>query len=92
MTQKELTVFDDFSVNVIVRRVGGGYGGKIFRSAQIATAAALVTHLLNKTCRLILPLPTFMQCIGKRIPTKCNMEVRFNRNFNWLVTGNIMLS
>ncbi|KAJ8720088.1 hypothetical protein PYW07_012131 [Mythimna separata] len=66
------------SVNVIVRRVGGGYGGKITRASQIACAAALVTHLSNKTCRMILPLQTNMKSIGKRTPTKCNFELGVN--------------
>ena len=62
---------------MVVRRVGGGYGGKISRATQIACAAALVTHLSNKTCRMILPLETNMRAIGKRIPTKCKFEVTF---------------
>ncbi|KOB76483.1 Aldehyde oxidase AOX1 [Operophtera brumata] len=63
------------NVNIIVRRVGGAYGGKISRSAQIACAAALVTHLLGKTCRLIMPLTTNMKTIGKRIGTNCSFEI-----------------
>lgn len=64
-----------FSINVVVRRVGGGYGGKITRSCQIACSAALVTHLLGRTCRFILPLQTGMKIIGKRLPTNCNFQV-----------------
>ncbi|CAG5043721.1 unnamed protein product [Parnassius apollo] len=66
------------SINVIVRRVGGSYGGKITRSSQIACAAAIVSHLLGKTCRFILSLMDNMKIIGKRIPTKCNFEVAIN--------------
>ncbi|PZC82143.1 hypothetical protein B5X24_HaOG210951 [Helicoverpa armigera] len=66
------------SINVIVRRVGGAYGGKISRSAQIACSTALVTHLLNRTCRMILPMQTNMKAIGKRIPTKSNFEIGVN--------------
>ncbi|XP_047998047.1 xanthine dehydrogenase-like [Leguminivora glycinivorella] len=62
------------SVNVIVRRLGGAYGGKITRAAQVACAAALVTHLQGVTCRFILPLQTNMKSIGKRLPTSCNFE------------------
>lgn len=65
------------SVNVIVRRLGGGYGSKISRAAQIACCAALVTHLLGRTCRFTMPLQTNMQSVGKRIPTNCNFEVYF---------------
>uniref|UniRef100_A0A2A4JXM9 Indole-3-acetaldehyde oxidase n=1 Tax=Heliothis virescens TaxID=7102 RepID=A0A2A4JXM9_HELVI len=66
------------SINVIVRRVGGAYGGKISRSAQVACSTALVTHLLNRTCRMILPMQTNMKSIGKRIPTKSNFEIGVN--------------
>lgn len=64
-----------FSVNVIVRRVGGAYGGKITRPGQIACAAAIVAHLQGKTCRFVLPLQTMMKVVGKRLPTKSNFEV-----------------
>nr|XP_037873009.1 aldehyde oxidase 2 isoform X1 [Bombyx mori] len=68
------------SVNVIIRRVGGSYGGKITRSSQIACGAALITHLTGKTCRFILPLQQNMGIIGKRLPTKCNFEVGVDNN------------
>lgn len=65
-----------FRINVIIRRVGGGYGGKITRSCQVACAAALVTHLQGKTCRFVLPMQTAMKIIGKRLSTSCNFEVK----------------
>ncbi|XP_063538704.1 uncharacterized protein LOC134747956 [Cydia strobilella] len=68
------------SVNVIVRRVGGSYGGKISRSVQIACAAALVSHLQNKTCRFIVPLQTNFKIAGKRIPTYSNFDVGVNKD------------
>ncbi|KAJ8719469.1 hypothetical protein PYW08_011644 [Mythimna loreyi] len=66
------------SVNVIVRRLGGGFGGKLTRSSQIACSAALVTHLLKRTCRMVLPLTTNMQAMGKRSPAMCNFEIGVN--------------
>ncbi|XP_061376829.1 uncharacterized protein LOC116770815 [Danaus plexippus] len=68
------------SINVIVRRVGGGYGGKITRSSQVACGAALVSHLQGKLCRFVLPLETNMKTVGKRIPTYCKFEVGVNEN------------
>nr|QIJ45704.1 aldehyde oxidase [Glyphodes pyloalis] len=67
------------SINIVVRRVGGGYGGKITRSCQIACAAALVTHLQGKTCRFVLPLQTCLKIIGKRLPTSSSFEVAVNK-------------
>lgn len=55
--------------------MGGAYGGKITRSVMIANAAALVSHLLGKTCRFVLPLQTMMKAIGKRLPTRSEFEV-----------------
>ncbi|KAJ8720087.1 hypothetical protein PYW07_012130 [Mythimna separata] len=68
----------DNSINIVVRRLGGAFGAKLTRSAQVACSAALVTHLLNKTCRMILPLPTNMQAMGKRPPAMCNFEIGVN--------------
>lgn len=66
------------SVNVIVRRVGGGYGGKISRGAQVACASAVVSHLSGKPCRFIMSLQTMMKTIGKRVPTSCQFEIAVN--------------
>ncbi|XP_045774231.1 indole-3-acetaldehyde oxidase-like [Maniola jurtina] len=68
------------SINVIVRRVGGAYGGKITRSAQIACAAAIVTRIQGKPCRFILPIEDNMRVIGKRAPTYCKFEAGVNEN------------
>ncbi|KAJ2951443.1 hypothetical protein O0L34_g13596 [Tuta absoluta] len=62
-------------INVIVRRVGGGYGSKISRATQIACAAALVSHLQGKVCRFVMPLQDNMKIIGKRLPTNCKYEI-----------------
>ncbi|GBP91386.1 Xanthine dehydrogenase 2 [Eumeta japonica] len=67
-------------INVVVRRVGGGYGGKITRATMVACAAALVSHLLGTTCRFILPLETNMRALGKRIATRSEFEVGVNKN------------
>ncbi|XP_045452018.1 indole-3-acetaldehyde oxidase-like [Melitaea cinxia] len=66
------------SVNIIVRRIGGAYGGKITRASQIACAAAIVSQLQGKPCRFILPLQTNMKMIGKRAPTYCKFEAGVN--------------
>ncbi|XP_045518198.1 xanthine dehydrogenase/oxidase-like [Pieris brassicae] len=68
------------SINVIVQKVGGAYGGKITRATQVACAAALVAHLQGNTCRMILPLQVNMKSIGKRLPTQNSFEVGVDDN------------
>lgn len=58
-----------------MRRVGGGFGGKISRGAQVAAACALVAKNLNVPCRFILPIQTNMLMSGKRLPAQCDYEV-----------------
>ncbi|PZC82136.1 hypothetical protein B5X24_HaOG210944 [Helicoverpa armigera] len=62
-------------VIVKVRRVGGGFGGKISRNVQAAAACALVAKKLDRPCRFILPLQTNMMIAGKRLPCQCEYEV-----------------
>ncbi|XP_035789867.1 xanthine dehydrogenase-like [Anopheles albimanus] len=65
------------TVNVIVRPVGGSYGGKLTRAAMVACAAALATHHTKRPVRLIVPLETIMRAIGKRIGAHCEYSVHF---------------
>ncbi|XP_050092812.1 uncharacterized protein LOC126575867 [Anopheles aquasalis] len=54
------------SLQLIVRRIGGGYGGKASRAVQIACACALVCYLTQRPVRLIMTLESNMAAIGKR--------------------------
>lgn len=67
-------------VVVKVRRVGGGFGGKISRNVQCAVACALVAKKLDVTCRFILPIQTNLTIAGKRLPAQCNYEVGVDDN------------
>ncbi|KAH9635687.1 hypothetical protein HF086_012687 [Spodoptera exigua] len=60
---------------VQVRRVGGGFGGKVSRNALAATACALVAKKLDRPCRFILPLQTNLTATGRRLPCQCDYEV-----------------
>lgn len=53
-------------INMVVRRLGGGYGAKIVRSVQIACACALGTYLTNRTVRFVMTIESNMTSIGKR--------------------------
>lgn len=55
--------------------MGGGFGGKISRNVQAATAAALVARKMDRTCRFVLPMQTNMTIAGRRLPTQCDYEV-----------------
>lgn len=54
------------TINMQVRRLGGGFGGKISRPGQIACAAALAAHLLNRTVRFVMTIEANMTVVGKR--------------------------
>ncbi|KAJ8952860.1 hypothetical protein NQ314_007466 [Rhamnusium bicolor] len=65
-------------INVYVRRLGGGFGGKITRPALVSTAAALAAHKLNRPVKMWMPLQKNMSVIGKRIPLWMQYEVGVN--------------
>ncbi|XP_045773784.1 xanthine dehydrogenase-like [Maniola jurtina] len=69
---------DENRIDVYVRRLGGGYGYKITRSAQMIVASALVVHKLNRPCRFNSPLDVNMRSTGKRLPCSRNYEVHVN--------------
>ncbi|CAL5089858.1 unnamed protein product [Urochloa decumbens] len=64
-------------VRVITRRAGGGFGGKAFRSFQVATAAALCAYKLRRPVRMYLNRNTDMVMIGGRHPVKARYSVGF---------------
>ncbi|CAG4961688.1 unnamed protein product [Colias eurytheme] len=72
LSMKESDVF------VKVRRLGGGFGGKLSRNVQVATACALVARNLNRPCRFILPYGTNITSMGRRVPAQLTYEVGVN--------------
>ncbi|CAG4997118.1 unnamed protein product [Parnassius apollo] len=67
-------------VHVKVRRLGGGFGGKISRNVQVATACALVARKTDRPCRFILPVVTNLTIAGRRLPCQCEYEVGVDDN------------
>ncbi|XP_025993326.1 xanthine dehydrogenase/oxidase isoform X2 [Solenopsis invicta] len=63
------------SINVQVRRIGGGYGGKGSRNSFVSLSCALVSHKLNRPARFITSLESNMQYQGKRCATRQEYEV-----------------
>ncbi|XP_020525175.1 indole-3-acetaldehyde oxidase isoform X2 [Amborella trichopoda] len=68
----------EHNVRVITRRVGGGFGGKAFRSIPVAVACALAAHKLRRPVRMYLDRQTDMIMTGGRHPIKVTYTVGFN--------------
>ncbi len=69
----------DFSqVVCVVKRMGGGFGGKESQAAHFAAMAALVAHKLKRPARLALSKDDDMVMTGKRHPCKNFYEVGFD--------------
>ncbi len=71
-------------VVAIVKRMGGGFGGKESQAAPIAAYAALVASKLQKPARLILTKDEDMIHTGKRNPYKNEYRVGFDLEGNIL--------
>ncbi|XP_058459564.1 uncharacterized protein LOC131435563 [Malaya genurostris] len=67
------------SLNLYVRRLGGGYGGKGTRATLVACACALAAHLIRRPVRLVMTLEANMDAIGKRFPVRSDYEVDVDR-------------
>ena len=69
----------DFSqVVCVVKRMGGGFGGKESQAAHFAAMAALVAHKLKRPARLALTKDDDMMMTGKRHPCKNFYEIGFD--------------
>jgi len=69
----------DFNrVTTIVRRLGGGFGGKESNASWVAAAAALGAHHTGKPVKLRLPRETDMIATGKRHPFLYRYTIGFD--------------
>lgn len=64
----------------IVKRMGGGFGGKESQAAPFAAMAALVAKKMNLPARLILSKDDDMMMTGKRHPFKNFYDVAFDKD------------
>ncbi|XP_043258855.1 indole-3-acetaldehyde oxidase-like [Colletes gigas] len=68
------------SINIQVRRLGGGYGSKISRATQVACACALACFKLNRPARFVMSIESNMMAVGKRYDTRQEYEVGVDDN------------
>ncbi|EFN85872.1 Xanthine dehydrogenase/oxidase [Harpegnathos saltator] len=68
------------TINISVKRIGGGYGAKISRNMQVACACALVCHKLNRPARFVLSIESNMMSAGKRCASRQEYEVGVDDN------------
>ncbi|XP_065184192.1 xanthine dehydrogenase/oxidase-like isoform X2 [Sycon ciliatum] len=66
------------SVNVTVKRLGGGFGGKISRASQIAAATALAAKACNRPVQVHMDIDSNLLMVGKRYPWMMDYEVGFD--------------
>lgn len=62
----------------VVKRMGGGFGGKESQAAPFAAMAALVAQKMKRAARLVLSKDDDMMMTGKRHPFKNFYEVGFD--------------
>lgn len=62
----------------VVKRMGGGFGGKESQAAPFAAMAALAAQKLKRPCRIALTKDDDMMMTGKRHPFKIWIDVAFN--------------
>ncbi|XP_067213749.1 xanthine dehydrogenase isoform X2 [Linepithema humile] len=67
-------------VNVRVKRIGGGFGGKESRAALLAIPVAFAAHKLQKPVRCMLDRDEDMMISGTRHPFLFKYEVGFNKD------------
>ncbi|XP_037946121.1 indole-3-acetaldehyde oxidase-like [Teleopsis dalmanni] len=67
-------------VQLKVRRIGGGYGGKATRCNPAACAAALVAYKLNRPVRFVQSLESIMNTLGKRWAAHIDYEFFVKNN------------
>jgi xanthine dehydrogenase large subunit len=64
----------------IVKRLGGGFGGKESQSSPIAAYAALIARKTNRAARIVLTKDDDMIMTGKRNPFEIHYDVGFDRS------------
>jgi len=64
----------------VVKRMGGGFGGKESQASHMGALAALATQKTGRACRLVLTKDDDMKITGKRHPFKNWYKVGFDKS------------
>ena len=67
-------------INVVVRRLGGGFGAKIRYPIALACAAGIAASKLNCPIRMVMDLKTNMEVFGKRLPFLAKYNATISRS------------
>ncbi|XP_055891066.1 xanthine dehydrogenase/oxidase-like isoform X3 [Biomphalaria glabrata] len=67
-------------VTVRVKRIGGGFGGKVIRHACVVLPAAVAAHKTGRPVRLVLERDHDMKLIGSRRAMWAQYQVGFTKN------------
>ncbi|MBU6152800.1 MAG: molybdopterin-dependent oxidoreductase [Bdellovibrionales bacterium] len=76
----------------VVKRMGGGFGGKESQGAPIAAYAALVADRLRRPARIVLTKDQDMMITGKRHPFQNEYEVGFDNQGRLLAVNALLQS
>ncbi|CAB3363857.1 Hypothetical predicted protein [Cloeon dipterum] len=68
------------TIQVSVRRLGGGFGSKITRATHVAAACAVAANALKKPVRMVLDLKDNMRLLGGRASLKTEYTVDVGEN------------
>lgn len=68
------------SIDIQVKQLGGGFGGKITRANIPATAAAIASYHLQRPVKIMMDLNDCMKMIGNRPPWYVKYKVGFDDN------------
>ncbi|XP_060085440.1 xanthine dehydrogenase-like [Ylistrum balloti] len=62
-------------IEIIVKQVGGGYGGKTLQSVLVTCITALASYCLKTSIKTVLPREKDMQVIGKSHPVLSRIQL-----------------
>ncbi|XP_064601079.1 LOW QUALITY PROTEIN: xanthine dehydrogenase-like [Liolophura sinensis] len=68
------------SIDLSVRRLGGGFGAKILKNCHVTAACAVAARLTIKPVRLMEGLGTNMEMVGKRPAYRADYQVGFTED------------